>query len=179
MTNLLTAAEFKAVMPIGMSDDDLDDVIERVEAEVNAIIGAPYSDALELTETYGTTGSGVRSLFVERPISSVTSITEYDAFSSDATSETLTEGTDFYVWSDRGQIDRIDASWGARVVVVYVPTDRRTERKAMLIDLVRLALSRSGYRQEQVGGEYSYTSLADYEQERNRIIRRFHWYTQA
>lgn len=177
MANLLTAAEFKAVMPIGMSDDDLDDVIERVEAEVNAIIGAPYSDALELTETFDVHGR--HSLFVERPISSVTSITEYDDFSSSATSETLTEGTDFFVWPDRGQIDRIDASWGARVVVVYVPTDRRTERKAMLIDLVRLALSRSGYRQEQVGGEYSYTSLADYEQERNRIIRRFHWYTQA
>lgn len=175
MANLLTAAEFKAVMPVAMDDADLDDLIERVEAEVNAIIGAPYATGLELTETFNVYGQ--HSLFVERPISSVTSITEYEDFSSDATSESLTEGEDFYVWPGRGQIDRLDAAWGARVVVVYAPTDRRNERKQMLIDLVRLALSRSGYRQEQVGGEYSYTSLADYERERSRILRRFFWYT--
>lgn len=169
MTNLVSAAEFKAITPVGMSDDDLDAVIERVEADVADVVGPAWSDGLELTETAAPTGA---TLFVERPISAVVSVTEYADFTTGATSTALTAGDGFFVWPDRGQIDRLGGDWSPRVVVVYEPADDTARRKAVVIDLVRLALSRTAYRSENVGGEYSYTALADYEAERRRILDR-------
>jgi len=172
MANLVSAADFKAITPVSLSDPDLDGVIARVEAEITAAIGAPYSAGLELTETLS---GGATDLFLLRPVSAIVSVTEHDSWiTADANTEALTEGAGFVLWSDRGQLTRINdrATWDVKTVIIYTPRDDQEMRKQVIIDLVRVDLARSAYKSESVGGAYSYNAPPDWEAVRRQIMRR-------
>lgn len=169
MANLVSAATVKVQVKTALSDDELDVIIARIEEEITALIGAPQTGDVEVTETVS--GQKAKNIYLKRPILTVSSVTEYSQL-SDTTGYALTEDEEFYVWEGQGRLERIFNLWGKKVTVVYKPTDQRKKRTAVIIDLVRLELQRTALFQEAVGGEYSYTAPANWERERQRILSR-------
>lgn len=161
--SLTTILEVRALVSTGLSDADLQTVIDRIEAEITAKIGAPQTDALA-TELVRTLRGAGENLFLPTEIHSVTSIVE------DTASLTATE---YQVWSG-GVIERLPlgAHWGDRVVVTYKPADDRSLRKSVVIDLVRLALNQTGLKSESIGGEYSYTAGENWDAEFRKAMKR-------
>ncbi len=149
-----------------LSDEELTAIIERIEAEIEAKIGAPYAD--ENTEITEVVIGGEADLFLKRRVGSVVSVTEYNSPFSDG--EVLTEGEDYYVWGAEGRLER-NGIWGARVDVAYIPADDRAAWKQVTIDLLRIDIERTAQFQEAVGGEYSYTA-PKWDAERARILKR-------
>lgn len=161
--SLLTVAEARVLVKTGLSDPDLQAIINREEALLTQTFGAHYVDANTMVSE--TLNGGGASLFLRRRLTSVASIVE------DTT--TLT-ATDYRVWGGQGRIERLPAGtkWlKTPSVVTYIPVDDNLQRKATLIELVRLALERTPMQSESVAGEYSF-SAPDWERERARLIRR-------
>lgn len=174
MSSLVSTDEVRALVDTGLTDAELQAVIDRVESEITDEIGAPYGDGVTITETLK---GGGRNLYLKRPVSSVSSVTEYASL-SDTTGNALTENEQFFVWGNQGRLERISAIYGdilwSRVVkVVYAPADQREKRKGVIIDLVRIVISRSAYFQESVGGEYAYMAPSNWwESEKRRVMKR-------
>ena len=161
--SLLTVAEARALVKTGLSDPDLQSVINREEALMTQTFGAHYVDAN--TTVVETLYGGGASLFLRRRLASVASIVE--------DTETLT-ATDYRLWGGQGRIERLPTGtkWlTVPIVVTYVPADDNLQRKAALIELVRLTLERTPMQSESIAGEYSF-SAPDWERERVRLIRR-------
>lgn len=167
--SLVTVNELTPLVPSPIDAAALQALIDRVEADLTALVGAPY-DGNAIMETVAGKGEDV---FLKRPIGSVSSVTEYALLSS-TSGTALTEGVEFFVWPDQGRLIRLGRSdgWGARVVVSYVPQDQRLRRKQVVIDLVRVYLSRSALAGESISGSHSYTSPANWEAEVRRVARR-------
>ena len=193
----LAVADCRALVPTPLTDPQLQSVIDRVEADIDAVLGA-VQDALLGTELTEIVNGGDSSIFIKRPIHSVTTVTEY-ASRTDVTGVALTEDEEFYVWPDEGRLERIGGSiprsapsalsvfhmtdaqfagqtsggcWGSHVEVVYKPADQHLKREQATIDLVRIYLSRTALMSESVAGEYSYQAPANWELEKRRIMRR-------
>jgi hypothetical protein len=169
MANLVSSDELLALVDAPIDGHDLNELIERVEADVTDQIGAAYSAGVELTETVQ---GGHANVFTLRKISAISSVMEYQELTS-STGTALEELSTYYAWPKQGRIQRLGADvFGARVVIVYTPVDDNDRRKQAIIDLVRLELARSGLKSESVAGEYSYAALDNYEAEKRRIMRR-------
>jgi hypothetical protein len=162
MPSLISPAEVKAIYKTSMSDEDLQVVIDRVEYQINAEIGAPQTDTYD-TEIVKTLPGNTKRLFIPTNIYSVTSIVE----------DTVLLGTEDYQTWDGGMIERlpIGTYWGFRCVVTYKPVDDRLKRAQVIIDLVRLTIERTAMTNENVAGEYSY-SAPDWEAEFNKVMRK-------
>lgn len=161
--SLVTVADVQALINTSLSSSDLQDVIDRVEAQVTARIGAPQTDAYATTVTKTLRGEGM-NLFMPTEVYEVSSIVE----------DTVTLTSDEYrVWGG-GVIERLPmgSNWGDRIVVTYKPADDREKRSQVIIDLVRLVLERTALKAESVGGEYSYTAPENWNREFNRAMRR-------
>jgi hypothetical protein len=160
--SLVSVAEIKARIKTVMGDADLQTVIDQAEADVVAHYGAHYVDGT--TTATETVGGGLASLYLRRPLASVTSIVD------DGT--TLTSD-DYRLWASQGRVERLPRGtlWGDVAVIVYKPANDNTQRKRVIIDLVRLDLERTAMTHESVGGEYSYNA-PDWEQERAGVLRR-------
>jgi hypothetical protein len=166
--SLVTLAEVRALINTSLVDANLQVVIDRVEAEVTARIGAPQDDSGTATITKILPGEG-DNLFLPGEVASIVSIVERD---EGGVTYTLLE-TDYRVWGG-GVIERLpeDSHWEDQVLVTYKPVDDRLRRTAAIIDLVRLDLSRTAMLGESVAGEYSYTAPGNWEAERKRIMKR-------
>lgn len=161
--SLVTVADVQALINTSLSSSELQDVIDRVEAQVTARIGAPQTDAYATTVTKTLRGEGM-NLFMPTEVYEVSSIVE----------DTVTLTSDEYrVWGG-GVIERLPmgSNWGDRIVVTYKPADDREKRSQVIIDLVRLVLERTALKAESVGGEYSYTAPENWNREFNRAMRR-------
>ena len=163
MTSLVSPTDVKALINTAISEGDLQKVIDRVETQVTARIGAPQTDALETQVARTVRGEGC-NLFLPTEINSVVSIVE------DYIELTAEE---YRVWS-AGVIERlpINASWGDRIVVTYKPADDRLKRTEVIIDLVRLVIEHTAMKSESVAGEYSYTAPDNWEAEFRRAMKR-------
>jgi len=161
--SLVSTAEVKALVNTGMSDADLQLVIDRVEAEITELIGAPQTDAYATQVVKTKRGEG-QSLFMPAEIYSVVSIVEDDV--------TL-DPEEYRTWSG-GVIERlpIGTSWGDRCVATYKPADDRAKRKSVIIDLVRLELNQTGLKSESIAGEYSYTAFENWDVEFRKAMKR-------
>jgi hypothetical protein len=159
---LVTAGEVKLVVRTGLSDAELYEVIERVEAEIIARFGAHYASGKTVSETLE--GSGYSDLFLCRQIASVSSVIEDGA--------TLA-ATGYRLWAGQGRLQRLPrgATWGEVVTVAYTPADDNALRRGVIVDLVRLALERTAMRSENLGGEFQYQA-PEWEAEAARILRR-------
>lgn len=160
--SLLTLAEARALIKTSLTDPELQAVIGREEDEIIRLYGAHYvSGTTTVSETLE---GGGASLFLRRPIFSVSSVTEDGAALASA---------DYRLWGAQGRIERLPkgATWGEVITVVYVPQDDNGRRKAALIDLVRLAVEHTALKSESIAGEYSYTA-PDWEAERAKLLRR-------
>jgi len=193
----LTVADCRALVPTPLTDIQLQAVIDRIEAEFDEVLGAVQTAALATSLTETVAGANA-DIFVKRPISTVTTVTEYSGL-SDTTGVALTEDEEFRVWPAEGRLQRIGGStprgvpsvlsvfymtdeqfmgesaagwWGSHVEVVYKPADQHLKREQATIDLVRLMLSQTGLKAESVAGEYSYQAPDNWELEKRRIMRR-------
>ena len=193
----LAVADCRALVPTPLTDPQLQNVIDMIEADLDAVLGDVQTAALG-TELTVVVDGGDTSLFLKRPISTVTTVTEY-ASRTDTTGVALTEDEEFYVWENEGRLERIGGSiprsapsvtsvffmtdaqfagrsaagcWGSHVEVVYKPQDQHLKREQATIDLVRVYLSQTALRSESVAGEYSYQAPPNWELEKRRIMRR-------
>jgi len=150
MTALLTAAECRVLVRTSLSDEDLQAVIDRIEAVITKKIGAPQDETNSVTITETVEGDG-EHIFVKVRFSEIVSITE-DGASVDA--------DDYRAWGDSGMIERLPEGyqWEDVCVVTYKPVDQRDERKEATINLVRLTLERTAMASESIAGEYSFNA---------------------
>lgn len=163
MTSLVSPANVKALINTSLADATLQDVIDRIEAQITERIGAPQADGytVEIVKTLRGEGS---YLFLPTEIYAVVSIVE----------DAATLSSDQYETWAGGVIERLpDGShWGDRCVVTYRPADDRLKRKQVIIDLVRLVIERTAMKQESVAGEYSYTAPDNWEVEFRKAMKR-------
>lgn len=164
MPSLVSPANIKALVNTSLSDENLQAVIDRVEAQVTERIGAAWTDddaPAEIVKTMR--GEGV-SLFLPTEIHAVVSIVE---------DGTTLETDQYLVWGG-GVIERlpIGADWGDRCTVTYQPADDRLKRMQAIIDLVRLVIERTAMKAESVAGEYSYTAPDNWEVEFRRVMKK-------
>jgi hypothetical protein len=139
--SLLTIAQAQALgAGIGLSDSDLQVVIDREEAELVRRFGANYA---ALTPVVETAHGGGRSIYLKRQVTSVTSIVEC-LYLGDTSPTTLT-ATDYYVWGQEGRIERVPygttaaCRWGRVCTVTYTPVDDSDLRRMVLVELIRIA----------------------------------------
>jgi hypothetical protein len=160
--SLVTVLETRALVQTDLSDDQLQEVIDRVEAEIIARIGAPQDDDGSVQITKRLQG-GTDNVYLPVEIGEVVSVVE-DGLSLIA--------DEYRVWAG-GVLERLPGGvWGQLVVVTFKPADDRPQRKAAIIDLVRLDVNRTAMARESIAGEYAYDAPANWEAERRRIIRR-------
>ncbi len=161
--SLVTPTDVKALINTSLSDPNLQTVIDRVEAQITARIGAPQTDAYA-TEVVKTMRGEGEYLFMPTEIYSVSSIVE----------DTSTLTSDQYQTWAGGVIERLpdESHWGDRCVVTYKPTDDRLVRAQVIIDLVRLVIERTAMKGESIAGEYSYTAPDNWEAEFRKAMKR-------
>lgn len=142
--SLVTVAEVQALVSTDLADADLQDVIDREEADLVARIG-PLTGAR--TETFLPDHSAER-LYLRRSTDTVT-------VTSDGTAVTLGEDDGEYRLVKHGSaLHLINDTWGEIVTAAYTPNDQlRVVR--VLINLIRLTVTDTGYVSERIG-QYSY-----------------------
>lgn len=124
---------------LGLSDADLQIVLDREEALLVRMFGAVYTAAAISETVHG----GGMSIYLKRGIASVSSIIEYQ-YPGDTAPVTLV-AADYYAWPAEGRIERspwgtsASSRWGTPVVVSYIPTDDRDLWRQVLIDLVKIS----------------------------------------
>jgi len=165
MAALLTLAQIREHVETDLSNDALQRLIDSEDAEIVQRYGA-------LSTQTETLRGGSERLFLSRLVSSITSISEEVG----ETTTTLA-ADDYEIWWNQELDRQADgthgrSTWGERVTVVYVPQTMTAQRTAVLTQLVQLAVRYNGVEQESVGsGDYSATS-ADYQRERERLLRK-------
>lgn len=163
--SLVTAETARKQINTSMSDDDLQEIIDRIESLITARIGAPWTDDSTPSSVVKTLRGEGPSLFLPTGIYQVTSIVE----------DTVTLDADEYrVWGNGGVIERLplESNWGTVCVLTYKPMDDRFKRIPVIIDLVRLTLERTAMKSESVGSEYSYTAPDDWDAEFRKAMKR-------
>ena len=173
--SLLSVTDARAEVETTLSDAELQIVIDRIEAEITESLGESFTvlDGDDLTETHA---GYTQSLFLNRKIASVTTVTEYSSLVG-SVGRVLTADQEYVVWPKEGRLERITGRWGAKVTVAYQPLDQDKKWKSAIIDLLKLTLVRSPLMSETVAGEMAYTRPDNWEQEKLRIIRRLRFVT--
>jgi len=163
--SLLAAADAKKQINTSLSDDDLQPIIDRIESDITARIGAPWTDDVTPSTVVKTLRGEGPSLFLPTGIYLVTSIVE-DSATLDA--------EEYRVWGNGGVIERlpVDSNWGTVCVVTYKPMDDRFKRVPVIIDLLRLTLERTAMKSESIAGEYSYTAPDNWDDEFRKAMKR-------
>ena len=160
---LLTASYARRFVDTKLTDTELQEIIDEIEAEVVRLYGANYVNA-ETTITKTKRVFGQRYFFIDRKVTSISSVTEE--------SVALVEDTDFELCDDQASLFRSPyGEWFGLVVVVYVPFNDNADRKKVILDLLRLDLARSAMKTEDFDGSYQF-SAPDWEVERARVLRR-------
>jgi hypothetical protein len=163
MPSLVSPADVKKLVKTAMSDDDLQEVIDRVEAQIVQKIGIPQDDD-HTVQVMKTLHGGTDSLFLPTEIHSIVSIVEDDV---------EVETDEYRVWG-AGVIEHLplNSNWGSVCVVTYKPADDRPKRKQVIIDLVRLVIERTAMKSENIAGEYSYTAPDNWDAEFRKSMRK-------
>lgn len=163
MSSLVSPAQVKKLINTSIADADLQTVIDRVEAQITAKIGAPQTDSYT-TELVRTVRGEGENLYMPTEIYSVVSIVE----------DNVTLDSDEYQSWAGGVIERLPPRfvWGDRCVVTYKPADDRLKREQVIIDLVRMVIERTAMQHESVANEYSYDAPDNWDAEFNRAMRR-------
>jgi len=167
--SLVTVADVRALVRSALNDAQLQAVLDREQARLVQRLGAPYVDAVTpLTQTRR--GEG-RYVFLPRRILTVSAVSERLTAGGEAAA--LTAG-DYYVHAESGMVERLPQGlkWGELITVTYVPADDRAEWRGVLIDLTRLALTRTALQSESIAGEYSYTAAGDWDAQHATVARR-------
>lgn len=165
MAPLVTAETAKKQINTSLSDDDLQEIIDRIEAQIAARIGDPWTDDETPSEVERTVRGDGMSLFLPTGIYEVVSIVEDDV---ELTAD------EYRVWGNGGVIERlpVDSVWGKVCDVTYKPMDDRFKRIPVIIDLLRLTLERTAMKSESIAGEYSYQAPENWDAEFRKAMKR-------
>lgn len=163
--SLVTAADAKKQINTSLGDEDLQAIIDRIESQITARIGAPWGDDNTPPEIEKTLYGDGMSLFLPTGIYEIVSIVEDDA---ELTAD------DYRVWGNGGVIERlpINSNWGMVCAVTYKPMDDRFKRIPVIIDLLRLMLERTAMKSENIAGEYSYQAPDNWDAEFRKAMKR-------
>lgn len=161
---ILTTTQVRTHVDTDLSDAALSRFLDDSESKIVEVYGA----AATHTETHD---GETRSLFLSRPISSITTVVETI---SDAS--TTLASDDHRIIGSR-ELRRLQAGtngrsrWGDDVVITYVPVSDSNQRTRVQIDLVKLALAYNAVKgQMSFGGGVGVQALMDYEKERNALL---------
>ena len=139
--SLVTLSEVRALVETGLTDVDLQAVLDREEGWLAARVGA-LTGARTDTFWPGLTDTPI---YLSRRAAAVV-----------VTDNALTVApADLRFVPDSGMLRRITGAWTGPVAVTYTPTDADTIKRAV-IELVRGTLAETGNDAETLG-DYSYT----------------------
>lgn len=128
--SLVTIAQVRALIETDLGDSDLQGVVDREEKFLARRIGALSGARSETFHVYGVD----RPLELRRPTSAATA-------TDDGTAEAVR------LLGDGWLVESTAGSWDGPVVVTYTPSDE-DEVKAVVLELVRIALASSAFTQE-------------------------------
>ncbi len=178
--SLLQLEEVQGQIQSDLSDTVIQAMINREEAEVNRRFGQVITAR---TEVYDHVLSD--TVWVAQPVDSTKAIVVEQSNDNFVNTDTLTT-TDYRVFANEGRFERLSSSLSLEtdvprttvrfkrdVRITYTPEDDTQERKSVVLELVRLALSRQAMLKESIGqGDYSFTAPESWEQLREELIRR-------
>lgn len=159
----MTLGEVRARVETDLDDATLQTVID---AEIESLQREAGGD----TETETQFASGLKQIILKRKPKSITSITERGTITADIVALVAND------WRQVGQygIYRLAdgtnpaASWGAEVVITYVPELDETLRDRVIFDLVQLAVEFRAFDSEEAG-DWKGTQK-DYNKRRKAIL---------
>lgn len=167
MPALITPAQLLEHVEADLGNDALQRIIDDADAEIVKRFGAHTANVID------TRPGGGRLIFLDRPVTAVVSIVEYDGMPFDETEETLV-ADDYRLWYGGRAIERLASgtnprtSWGDRVVITVTPEAETARRTRVEIDLCKLAIQYDATKATSIG-DHSQTN-PDYDVERERIL---------
>lgn len=160
-----------------LTDAELQLVIDEANAEVIRRYG-PHSDAANpITETI-VVEEPAQHVYPSRPVSTVSSVTEYTGSSVGTETTTILAADDYRLLYGGRALRRLSsganarAHWGHRVDLKYVPENDGNQRQEVILKLSMLSLQYRGVQQEKAG-DYS-ASYTDYRRECESILGGLH-----
>ena len=139
--SLVTLSEVRALVETGLTDVDLQAVLDREEGWLTARIGA-LTGARTDTFSPGLTDTPI---YLSRRAAAVV-VTD---------NALIVAAADLRFVPESGMVRRITGGWTGPVAVTYTPTDADTVKRAV-IELVRGTVTETGNDAESIG-DYSYT----------------------
>jgi hypothetical protein len=167
--SILTVSEARENVDTALDDAALQRILDAEDEDIIY----HYGEVGSQTERFDT-DEHVKVIYPRRRVDSVTSIRE---IWPERNQEQTLEANDYVVQPSGMRIDRLPTGdhprtyWGEVVEVVYTPYDDTKRRKAVLIDLVKLALAWGGVDGESLP-DYSYRRNREYQVQRQEIMRR-------
>lgn len=169
---LLTVDQFREHEETALGDDALQRLLDSNEQAINEHCGELVLGSgdvwQEITEDHYDVvgGSGARLLRLEHTPESITSVSSINSYGN---ATALLEGDD-EDWVQDGQIlRRVNYWWGNHTRVVYLPKSRVVQRRALLIQLVKLDINvQPG--QGFAGAATWQETFKDYEMEKQHLL---------
>jgi len=152
--SLVTLAQMREHIETDLSDTELQRVIDAAEQEIVDHFGAHTTQTDETTENRLST-----HLFLTRPASSITTVTE-TLIVDGVRTETVLSSDDYRLSSDGWRIHRLSdgtnprTTWGDEVTIQFTPSDETDKREGVLIRLVKLDVQFNGLDADRIG-DYS------------------------
>jgi len=151
---LLTTSELETHLETDLPDAALQRVLDAAERKIIDVAGANPGTSITEQFTFPGFPSGqTRTLYPARKFASITSIDEREYFDETATTLSAndyeTVGGRRIVRLHEGDNSRL--LWAPIVDVTYTPIDDSALRRAVQVDLCKIALNFSGYSNERIG----------------------------
>jgi hypothetical protein len=160
----MTLVELRTFIETDLADAPLQAILDAADEDLTAAVGPDLAD-IEKQDM-----EGQEFLFLTRPATAITSITEY----SEGVTTTLV-ASDYELQPNKKDIRRLStgtnsaSGWNGTVTVSYTPGDLKRRDRA-IVQLVELDLAfRPGAKSENIGDDHSRT-MEDYDKARAKII---------
>ena len=161
---LLTVAQIREHIETDLLDTAVQRLIDDADAAVIARHG-PHTAVTRTVHSDPYLGSPT-VIYLDRPIASVTSVTEYDSLGN----PTVLVPANYELLYGGRALRRFTTpyAWGYKVTVVYTPSDDTAQRKRVIADLVKLAIQYDATESTSIG-DFSQTGVK-YQTERELIL---------
>lgn len=164
MPQIVSNATIRALIVTDLTEEQLTELIGRVEAAIILKAGPPTGQRETLFSGEG------RTIYLGRPATNIASIkTGYTPGLIGGT--VLVVDTDYAINLGAGWLAHAGIGFAPWTLVTWTPVDFTTAFTDAVVDVTRLRLSRRGYKSEKVGSEWGYTA-PDWEAEEEAIVAR-------
>lgn len=160
-----------------LSDAELQRIIDEANLEVVRRYGGHSDSGSPVTETI-VVEAPAHHIYPSRPVSTVSSVTEYTGSTVAAETATVLSSNDYRLLHGGRALRRLTSGdnarghWGHRVDLEYVPENDGNQRQEVILKLAMLSLQYRGLQSEQAG-DYRAT-YADYRKEREAVLSELH-----